>query len=1349
MTTDNAPENLQDSDSPKNPETPPSPPAVRPRRKRLWLKVSLGIVLLLVLLIALAPTLLSTSAGRTFVVGKINENLNGRVDIADWKVSWTGGVVVNGMRVFDDQNRQIAQVESIATQLSLLGAVRGNLALGDTFVRGADFTFIQNPDGTNNFSSLAKPSDKPDEPASDLPNLSGNIRIENTRGTIVRSTGDPKTSVKVKLTDVAASAAISDINAPIDHTLSLAASVNDGPAGSLAVKGKAGVVAGRRVNLDSATIDESIELKNLDAGAIAAFLPADVVRELAGQLNGAITAKLDAGKLLTVAGQIEGKQVAFATSKFAAGERYTTPELSLALPLTLTLPGGLSSVDSASVRTDGVTLKTGQVQYSLSADVPVANLRALAANRPATGVGRVQQTLSADLAALATMMPQTLGLKDGASLTSGRLEHTVTADLTSGQGKVAVSLKVNDLTGVAPVADAAGKLAPTSFKLDPVAFTFVATTHGGGVATPDLRDLSVTLQSGFANGSFTAPTLASLKGTVSADLAKLKQQLGKFLAVDDVPLEGAIDLVADSTGDPTRPADPATFNVVVTGTNINTAIGGKVFRQSRLLASVSGKVLRTEAGGLKEIADLVVTAVVGKADAPTLDVAVSVPAVRYIPAASSSGSSTPARYDLPVFNVTKAVVALRAAQADFGHFVPALRDYDLSAGTLAVTGGGSMVNGVVRFAGPVSATGVDLGKFMPLATSGPAARVRPRTDILAGYTLTADLDAAYEPLPDGGSRTTIGKLSVRDNRKLLAIDQASPVVLTSPKAGQAIATGKLSIAADLAQVHDLTRRVGATTQEVIREAIKADKPILITRGPLAATLDFSQRSGGGINLTLDGTIDGLTVDGNQPIVTNDKLTLALAATTGPDPMAGEIAINKCDIGLASGAATISLTGKVFDAGTARRLENVVLDLGYDAEKLWPMLRASMADATTPPDQDPYKDYVFKGKAQKRFTIGGSLPAIDAAGNAVATPIALRSLVVRGGLSLEQVVAEGMTLDRIEIPLTMTGGILRILDDAQPADQQTPPPIACNGGTIDLGGIAVNLGNEIMTLSTPSNLAILKQVQLTPALAKSLGDLVNNPLFVPSAQTRGIMDATILECRDVPMGKMLKVHSPDNKGYARATFSFSGAQLKNDLIVGVLGALNVNSDSLLGSVRDGKVEYKSGYIGHDMTFVLGERQERTLWLYGSVRLADNQMMPLTMFISPQWFSSEIARYAPKGVPLALTGSFRAPQYNFAAAVQETIKQNFIPSKPEDLINLIDLFGGKKKPDPTPKPNPGTRPAADTNPPATQQAKPKPTDPFDILGGILGEAAKERERKEQEKKEKERKERERKERERRER
>src|SRR5678815_4943727 len=96
------------------PETAPLPK--KPKRRRRWPIVLLVLLLLLGLLVALAPTLLSTSPARSFVVGKINQNLNGKVQIDQLSLGWTSPVRVTGVKVFDKSGVQVLELPKLTTE---------------------------------------------------------------------------------------------------------------------------------------------------------------------------------------------------------------------------------------------------------------------------------------------------------------------------------------------------------------------------------------------------------------------------------------------------------------------------------------------------------------------------------------------------------------------------------------------------------------------------------------------------------------------------------------------------------------------------------------------------------------------------------------------------------------------------------------------------------------------------------------------------------------------------------------------------------------------------------------------------------------------------------------------------------------------------------------------------------------------------------------------------------------------------------------------------------------------------------------------------------------------------------
>src|SRR5207253_3042488 len=156
-----------------------------------WPKVVIGILLIFILLVVFLPQIASLGFVRSIVVGKVNNNLNGKVAIDNWSLGWTGGVDVKGVKVYDESGKEILNVPKVSTKLSLIDAIRGRYKLGKTSVEGpVTFAIVVDKNGKTNLQKIAKetapkaPSGpkKAAEP-SKLPNVSGDFNVE-AKGTI-------------------------------------------------------------------------------------------------------------------------------------------------------------------------------------------------------------------------------------------------------------------------------------------------------------------------------------------------------------------------------------------------------------------------------------------------------------------------------------------------------------------------------------------------------------------------------------------------------------------------------------------------------------------------------------------------------------------------------------------------------------------------------------------------------------------------------------------------------------------------------------------------------------------------------------------------------------------------------------------------------------------------------------------------------------------------------------------------------------------------------------------------------------------------------------------------------------
>ena len=79
----------------------------------------------LLLVLVFAPSLLSIGPARSMVLGVVNKELNGKVEVASWSLGWNSGITVNGLKVYEDKEGKslILQASRARTELSLWKAL--------------------------------------------------------------------------------------------------------------------------------------------------------------------------------------------------------------------------------------------------------------------------------------------------------------------------------------------------------------------------------------------------------------------------------------------------------------------------------------------------------------------------------------------------------------------------------------------------------------------------------------------------------------------------------------------------------------------------------------------------------------------------------------------------------------------------------------------------------------------------------------------------------------------------------------------------------------------------------------------------------------------------------------------------------------------------------------------------------------------------------------------------------------------------------------------------------------------------------------------------------------------------
>ncbi len=507
-----------------------------------------ALLLLLVLLVLLAPMIASSGPVRSFVLGKVNDNLNGRVQVDSWSLGWTGGLKLSGVRVFDEQNAQILQLKSLTTELSLLDAIRGRYHVGKVVVDGLDALVKTDAEGTTNFAKLPKqdpaapqtesqPQDQPastapsqqdpaapqapEEPTK-VPDVRGELHLVNCSATYEdgRSPANGGTGQTFHFPSIAGIVKFPDINKAIENAIEVTCRVGDGAPGKISVAGFADVIENNEVHVERASIDQTLQLQGLELGSLSFALGKDGgIQKLAGLTDGRVVAKVQPQGDATVDVNVQSRDFALGGPALQ-GETYQTKAMALVAPNVVVLRSAApddytkwtikAGTAAAAARADGRSGEGDGRGRRARRRAAERRRQPRAARRASSARTSTSTSVSSPRGRCRSSSP-----REGLVVNRGRLRQVTDVALAIDRAEVkTLTLDVTDVAGV----DAAKGNAPVS--LQPIHLAVNATSFGGGGAIPDLRDLKLVIKSAFADGTIEGRTIAETNGLLKADLRR-------------------------------------------------------------------------------------------------------------------------------------------------------------------------------------------------------------------------------------------------------------------------------------------------------------------------------------------------------------------------------------------------------------------------------------------------------------------------------------------------------------------------------------------------------------------------------------------------------------------------------------------------------------------------------------------------------------------------------------------------------------------------------------------------------------------------------------------------------------
>lgn len=186
------------------------PPKPRKRRRYPW--ILLGVLVVLLAMVAAAPSLLSSPPLRNAVLNWYNQSIPGSMSVEELSLSWLGGQSARNVAINDSQGAGILKLDELTTDLSLLDALRRRLSLGRTVLTGLDIDLHIGEDGTDNLTAALGGGEPATGAAGGGPvvPLTGNMALVDGRIALAAPGIDP-----VALENLAGDISMADPDAPI------------------------------------------------------------------------------------------------------------------------------------------------------------------------------------------------------------------------------------------------------------------------------------------------------------------------------------------------------------------------------------------------------------------------------------------------------------------------------------------------------------------------------------------------------------------------------------------------------------------------------------------------------------------------------------------------------------------------------------------------------------------------------------------------------------------------------------------------------------------------------------------------------------------------------------------------------------------------------------------------------------------------------------------------------------------------------------------------------------------------------------------------------------------------------
>ena len=475
------------------------------KKKHRLRKLIIIVLLLFALLIFVSPYLLSTDSGSGWVAGVISNYSQQEIKIQDMSLSWLGPIHLTGLKVCDDQQREILQVEKIRWSKGLLRAISRPLVFTELD--------IDRPAGVIYVTAEKEKEQEEPKAVTSLPEPKGKLNIQAGKLTLIRADGK---SIEIEQIDSQI-----ELNTLNDIKVNWQLALKDG--GKLSGQGQISNLApNRKLDLTSATGSlKAVSESAINIGPLVEFAADNA--SAGGQATINVQADFKGAQVNTdLAAEVKGLHI----------ERAGAEEIK---PIDVKITGQARG-DNQQTRGQGLLSSQAgeikaQLQYKPGKDATALDGGKMVSAIMGTGQIKMPDVIftadgAIDVPKLVAAVPSLLKVRQDVQITQGKLTIDKIAFKGGAEASLSGSFRLTDLKALKnnqPL-----DFAPVSAEID------LQMEPKTGLLINQAQ-----LNSVFAQVKVTGAA-ANLKGDFEADLDKLQLQLGQLIEMPATELAGNI-----------------------------------------------------------------------------------------------------------------------------------------------------------------------------------------------------------------------------------------------------------------------------------------------------------------------------------------------------------------------------------------------------------------------------------------------------------------------------------------------------------------------------------------------------------------------------------------------------------------------------------------------------------------------------------------------------------------------------------------------------------------------------------------------------------------------------------------